>query len=250
MAETQIDKCLWPPLPEPYAQALKDAVAFVLGRFDPLGMIAAGSVIAGNPDPSSDLDLYVVNSESKRQRIQKFFNGVPCEIFINPAKTIEGYLSREQREGRPVTAHMLVTGFVILDTDPAVEQLRQRGREVLAGQPNPDELQLTILRYAAAFEYEDAVDVSHRDPAAANMLLSSAVRKMLHYSFMKSNRYIPRDKDLLESLRGADSALGASVIEFYKATDLDRRLELAEIIAKRTIETHGFFEWDSPLEEV
>ncbi len=123
----------WPDLAEPYASALRDAVAFVLDRVDPVGIVACGSVIRGTPSPNSDLDIYVVHEADWRQRIQRRFGGVPAEIFINPPTAIRGYFETERRAGRPITAHMLSTGFVVLDRDPVVQGLVDRGR----GGPGP-----------------------------------------------------------------------------------------------------------------
>ena len=56
---------------------------------------------------SSDLDVYVVNDTEYRRRVQRFFNGVPTEIFINPPHTIRDYYRDENADGEPITAHIL-----------------------------------------------------------------------------------------------------------------------------------------------
>ena len=58
-------------LPEPYRTALAEALAFVRERWQPLGIIAAGSVLRGEGGPTSDIDLYVIHSEAWRQRSQR-----------------------------------------------------------------------------------------------------------------------------------------------------------------------------------
>ena len=248
--EGLLAQCHWPPLSAPYDRALRDAVAFILQRFDVLGIVASGTIICGNPDPSSDLDIYVIHAQQKRQRIQKSFDQVPAEIFVNPVSSIEAYLRDERKEGRPLTAHMLATGFVILDRDPVVEQLRQRARALLAEPLSSDDAQLTWLRYGAALQYEDALDIASTQPPSANMILSAAVHDMLRYRFWTANRYLPRDKDLLDALKEIDPDLAASAREFYETADIARCLALAEKIANRTIEARGFFEWESKLEGI
>jgi predicted nucleotidyltransferase len=114
-----LDECRWPALSEPYASALREAVEWVSGRFDVVGIIAAGSIVRGRPDASSDLDLYVIHLPLVRQRIQRFFSGVPAEIFVNPPQAIRRYFAAEHREARPITAHMLGTGATVLVRDPA-----------------------------------------------------------------------------------------------------------------------------------
>src|SRR5215471_11162174 len=199
--------CNFPKLPDKYDRALREAVSFILERFKPVGIIAAGTVVRGMPDATSDLDVWVIHMEPFRQRLQKFFNGVPAEIFVNPPWVIQKYFVQDQQEARPISAHMMATGTIVLATDPVVEQLRQTAISLLSSGPTLTPQRLTQARYAAATKLEDALDIVERSPAAANMLASEAVRHMLHFAFLKAGRFIPRDKDLLDALMNMDSDL-------------------------------------------
>lgn len=97
----------YPVLPDQYATALREAVDFVFARFVPCAVVAAGTIVRGTPSPSSDLDVYVLHHAPTHQRIQRFFSGVPAEIFVNPPAQVESYLEEEAREGRPITARAL-----------------------------------------------------------------------------------------------------------------------------------------------
>ncbi len=241
-------QCQFPLLPERYDKALRQAVEFILERYHVLGIIAGGSILRGSPNPTSDLDIYVIHADAWRQRLQRYFNGVPAEVFINPEKGIQGYFNEEQREGRPITAHILGTGFVVLDTDPVVQQLRSQALELLKQPPNPGEDSLRFMRYMLGSKYEDGMDVAADDPATASMLLSDAVHEMATYAFLKANRLVPREKELIAELCQLDERLGNWVKEFYATGDYQRRLYLAEQIAGSTIVVLGFFEWDSKPE--
>jgi len=242
-------ECSWPPLPSPYREALHAAVAFILERFeDVLGIVATGTIVRGNPAPTSDLDLYVVCQQLRRQRLQRPFHGVPAEIFVNPARQIALYLAEERRAARPITAHMLATGFVVLARGPEIAQLREAAQRALTLRPDWDVQTLTYARYNAATRYEDATDVAAERPETATMMLNLAVYDMVHYHFLRANRYLPRDKDLLEALADLDPALAATVRAFYAATTHAERLVLAAHIADSTIATRGFFAWESAPE--
>lgn len=91
----------WPPLDEPNHTALIEAVAYARSRFEPIGIIAAGTIVRGNPSPANDLDIFVVHRAPWRQRIQKFFNGVPTELFVNPPEQVERYLESEAGKAFP-----------------------------------------------------------------------------------------------------------------------------------------------------
>ncbi len=244
-----LSQCQWPPLIERYDTALREAVAFVSGHVEPRGIIACGSIIRGLPDASSDLDLYVINTENWRQRVQRIFNGIPTEIFINPVSAVEGYFRDEQADARPSTAHMLATGFVVYAIDSSVENLRQQARQLLTQPPPSSETDLLFSRYAIATVYEDAFDKAENDPETASMLLNQAVHDMLHYVFRREGRFIPRPKELLDSLKSVDGELAAAARAFYAAPTLAERLALAATINAHTIAATGFFEWESASQE-
>ena len=210
--------------------------------------MASGTIVRGAPDPASDLDLYVLHRGSFRQRLQKFFNGVPAEIFVNPPSAVERYFAEEQAEGRPLTAHMLATGAVILELDPVVSALRRKTIQLLAQPPDPTPERLTMARYMAATRHEDALDVVTRDPALARMLLSQAVDDILRFCFLQARMFLPRSKELLRAFTEIDPQTAAMVRRFFAAPDLEAQLELAGQIADRTIGVRGFFEWESAPE--
>jgi hypothetical protein len=242
--------CSFPKLPDKYDRGLREAVSFVLERFKAVGIIAAGTIVRGVPDAASDLDIWVIHLEPVRQRLQKFFNGVPTEIFVNPPWVIEKYFDQDQREGRPISAHMMATGTVVLATDPVVEELRQTAISLVNSSPMLTPEKLTRTRYVAATKFEDALDIVDRDPAAANMLVSEAVRQMLQFAFLKVGRCIPRDKDLLNALKNMDSDVASKAQLFFENTDLTRRMHLATELADRILQVRGFFEWNSEPEDM
>jgi hypothetical protein len=242
--------CRWPDLEQPYAQALRDATVYILDNFEVLGIIASGTIIRGKPDPTSDLDIYVVHAKPERQMIQKFFNRIPAQIFLNPPHRIPQYFVEESREGRPITAHMLATGFVVFDNHPIVNDLRHQATTVLAEGSTPLEDQLNFHRYNAADRFENVLDVADSDPVTANMLLNLVVYEMLHYYFLKQRLFMPRDKDLLKAVSQHHPVLGQISRDFYQAEKLDQRLTFAQQIADITIETRGFFEWQTQRELV
>ena len=241
-------KCRWPDLPSQPDRALRAAVRFILERFEPDGIIVTGSIIRGNPDPTSDLDIHVIHAKPQRQRIQKRFEGVPAEIFVNPPAAIRRYFADEVR--RPSTAHMLTTGFVVLDAAPIVQELVREAREWLDRPLHLTEVQLTAMRYFAADALDNARDVRESDPAAAARILNGAVDGLLDYAFLARGKTLPRAKAYLEELRTVDAALAELAQRYYLAHDGAERFALAEQIAALTVSETGFFEWESPLEMV
>ncbi len=241
--------CRWPVLSAPYDVALRAAVEFVLRRADVASIVVAGTIIDGNPDASSDLDLYVINRAPVRQRIQRFFHHVPTEIFLNPVEAVEAYFEEEQLRGRPSTAHMLATGKVILDRDRVLDGLLRKARSLLARGMRISKERLVMMRYHAATLYEDAVDTVERDPLTSSMIAWRAVDAMLEYSFASSSDFIPRSKEVLRMVSHRDPRLGSLVEAFLSASTAKDRLSFAGRIADQTIGVRGFFEWESEPED-
>jgi hypothetical protein len=237
-----------PTLPTPYAEALRDAVDFILARYEVWGVLACGTVVAGTPDANSDLDMFVIHAKPQRQRVHKRFNGVATEIFVNPPATIRHYFVEQVT--RPSTAHMLATGLLLIDRHPVVEELIAEARSWLATPPNLSATQLTRRRYVAADEFENAQDIAQRDPANSSFILHQAVQGMIEYRFLAANRPLPRTKRMLDALTELDPILGDLARRYYDAEDQKTRLALAHQIAAITIQATGFFEWEPPLEEM
>ncbi|MFC1997911.1 hypothetical protein ACFLXI_09985, partial [Chloroflexota bacterium] len=222
---------------------------YILGRYRVSGIIVSGTIIRGNPDPASDLDIYVIHQEDFRQRIQKFFGHIPAEIFVNPPHKVEAYFVEEGSKRRPITAHMLATGFVILDIDPVIQDLIQKAKRLMA-QPPAAPKDLTTHRYFPALLFEDAVDIAQNDPATAQMILSQAVTEMLNFSFIQAGEFIPRQKSLLKELEKIDDVTADLPRNFFEGTSFDLRLDIAGKIADRTIKERDFFEWKVPPEKL
>lgn len=239
---------MFPELAAPYAEALRDAVDFILARYEVWSLLACGTIVAGTPDANSDLDLYVIHGKPQRQRVQKRFQGVPTEIFVNPPAAIRHYFAEEVT--RPSTAHMLANGLVLVDRHPVTEQLIAEARSWLATPPNLSDVQLTMRRYMAADTFENAQDIAQHDPANSSLILHQAVQAMIDYSFLAANRPLPRAKRRLAALAALDPSLGELTRRYYEAGTHSERFALAEQIAARTIQATGFFEWETPLEEM
>lgn len=237
----------YPELPPRYDKALRAAVDWIVANLDPVGIIAAGTIIRGQPDTNSDLDIFVIHTQPRRKRIQRRFVGVPAEIFVNPPHVVRGYFTEEV--ARPSTAHMLVHGFVVLAQDPVVDALCREARAWLEKQPGLSPVSLAMRRYFAADTLENALDVGTRDPATATMILYDAVARMIEYTFLAADRPLPRTKEMLAQLETVDATVASYARQVYAAVDWPSRQAAALALAEQTIHATGFFEWETPWED-
>lgn len=245
------EQCDWPVVAPRYATALREAVAFALAEVDAIGIVAAGTIVRGTPHASSDLDVYVLHAKPFRRRVQRYFgDGVPAELFINPPAAVRAYFAEEHESGRPITAHMLASGHVILARGDELADLRREAEAWLARPSHPDATALVRMRYDAATRFEDAIDMVDEDPAVSALLLTRAVIAMLELWCRARSGTIPRGKDLLATVGALDSALSTLARRVFSDVPFPERVAAAGAIADIVLETRGFFEWDSGPEPV
>jgi hypothetical protein len=237
-------------LPERYAVALADAVAFIHERYDPIGIVVAGTIIRGTPDASSDFDIVVAHEPHWRQRCQRFFRGVPAEMFVNPVFQIRHAFRSEAAASRPVLAHMIATGVILHDPDGIMATLKPEAQAILDAGPQESDASRLNARYMIATWFEDAEDIRQRDPDRASAMLLTAVLDAIRLCFRQTGRWHPREKDLLTELDAVDPDLGGLARIVIRASTIDKRFDAARPIIARVVGETGFFEWESPREPV
>ena len=234
-----------------HARALSEAVEYAVERYDPWAVMVTGTIVRGEADPRSDIDLYVLHDEPFRQRVQRWFNGVAVEIFVNPESAVLGYLESEAESGRLFTAHMLSTGVpVLVREEERMKALVAKARSALAKTPEWDGAVLTRDRYAAATLVEDALDRWEEDRVTALYLLSKGVDASVLYWFKSGGQNIPRNKEVVPELARSDPDLGALLERFFRSAPESERWEVGLEIAQRILGTQGFFEWESERDAV
>jgi hypothetical protein len=241
---------IWPTLNERYLGALKDGVEWIIDKFHPIGVIVAGTIIRDNPDKSSDFDIFVIHNVYFRQRIQKLFKTIPFEIFVNPPCSIIKNLQDEYKSQRQCTAHMLSTGYVLINKDVVVSDLITNANRYLGMQPGYDENQATILRYKAAVLIEDALDIIEKDAGMATVFISDAVQAILSWFYYKEQVFMPRQKDLLVYTERMNYEIGGCARKIMESNQVEYKIQYLKQLSDLTIKTYGFFEWESEQEEV
>lgn len=228
--------------------ALTQALAWLPSIAAPVGVVAAGSVVRGLGGPSSDLDLVVLQEAEGRQRVQKLFNGVPFELFFHSAVWLEHVIHSEAAEGRPVMAHMMATGVVVLDTSGQMAAMQQRAKEVLRKGYAPSEVSLVRSRYAAATLVEDALDFQATDSPDARRMRALATEALITYAFMLNRQFLPRPKERLAVLAQMEPRLAGGLALALSAPSAAVANSALRNAAQQILGAEGFFEWSSPVE--
>jgi hypothetical protein len=232
----------------PFDRAVAELEAYVRATWDPLGVVVAGSIVRGEGGPTSDLDVVVVHEQPWRLRAQRRFAGVPVELFVNPPAKIRRYFVDEHAEGHPSTAHMFATGEVLV-SHPVVEALIEEAREWLGRPLAFTPAQLAGQRYTAVDALDNARDMIADDPAAAHLLLASAVWQIIVHAFLGRGQFRPPSKRAVAALAELDP-VAAELVRRWAGQSGPAALATVEALAQRVLGVDTFFDWASDPDPV
>lgn len=232
-----------------HTHALEEALHWIKATYQPTGIVVSGSIVRGNPNSGSDFDIVVLHEQPFRQRVQKLFNSVPCEIFVNTPQQIRQYFEQEWRNNRPVMAHMLTTGRVVAGGEsPSFIALLEAAASYAGRAPNVTLAQIQFRQYGLATLVEDAVDLLPADPITALYIMDKAALEAVEFAFQQKNQPLPRIKERLQSLPIVHPLAGPLLLRYYYATLPAEKLtflqQAIELLAGHT----AFFEWSSSPE--
>lgn len=232
------------PLQEQHRDALKQAVEWLPSIAQPVGIVASGSIVRGNPGPSSDLDLVILHDQPWRRRVQRWFNGTPVELFFNTEAWLRHCIHGEATEGRPVMAHMLATGALLLDVDGRLDALKRLSQDLLQRGPGLSPAALLRDRYAAATQVEDALDFGNENTPDAIQARALAVHALVRHAYLKNGQFLPRPKERLRMLAEAEPALAGLLASTLGQSPAEATVSL-RAASHQILDAAGFFEWDS-----
>ena len=231
---------------ERFALALNDAIEWIKSNYVVRGIIVSGSIIRGNANKNSDFDIYVIHDGQFKQRVQKIFNGVPCEIFICNLEQVYKYFEIESETNRPVAADMIATGTLYIGGEVRqIIQLIEDAKKYVA-RPFLLSAEKTILsKYSIAILVEDATDIISTDSATAIYILDQCMAKTIEFIFASNNQPLPRMKERIKILLEIDKRLGKEIEAYFLCNDASGKLEIVKSISLRLTGHTGFFEWTS-----
>jgi hypothetical protein len=233
----------------PFDRAIVELEAYVRATWNPLGIVVSGSIVRGDPGPTSDFDVHVIHDEPWRLRAQRRFAGVPAELFVNPPAQIRRCFASEHADGHPCSAHMLATGELVGPPHPVIDELVREARDWLARPLALAPTQLTAQRYAIVDAIDDARDTIAADPVAAHLLLAPAVSHIVAHAFLSRGLFQPRRKHAVTALAAIDPAAAELVRRWATQAGPDELATVAAL-ARHVIAADTFFEWVSDLDPV
>ncbi|MFZ5816217.1 MAG: hypothetical protein ACOY93_13115 [Bacillota bacterium] len=195
-----------------YRRALDAAVAELMADPEVVGILFTGSVQQGHPDPTSDLDLYVVTHKRLTWRETRRCAGVTTELFINNVASMRWRITRPDEIA---AAAGFATGVVLLDRTGEVAELQALARRRWEAPPpalTPE--QVDLLRYALTDLAEDLEDVAH-DPVNSRVVGAALIQQAME-AFCKIHRHHgAKAKRLFAYVSERDKLLGIMLRDYY-----------------------------------
>jgi len=232
-----------------HREALKRAVDFIAERFQPTGILVAGTIIRGEGHANSDLDFAVIHDKPWRQRVQRFENGIPVEIFVNPLFQWEKTFASEVRSGQPSMLGICSTGIAVYDRGTDLAELVTKAQQRYTDGPRVSTEHLTGLRYALVTQFEDAADIENADLERSNAYVINSLQQAARLFILQSGQWLPREKRLFDRLADLDPRLGSQLRAVF-AAPRTAWVELAAPIVERVAGTTRFFGWESEPQPV
>lgn len=229
--------------------AMATATSFIRETFTPAGILVAGTIIRGEGHTNSDLDFAVVHDKPWRQRVQRFDEGVPVEIFVNPPGQWRKTFMGEVRNGQPSMLGIFSSGISIHDDGGQLSGLVEQARQLLEKGPEISEEHFTNLRYALVTHFEDAVDIEQIDLDRSNAYVVNSLLQAARLRILQSRAWLPREKQLFDRLETLDPDFGHSLRQVF---DAPRRqwVRRATPIVEQVADTPRFFAWESEQQSV
>lgn len=232
-----------------HKQALEKAIEWIKSYFNPIGIIVSGSIIRGNPNDKSDFDIYIIHEEGFRQRIQKYFDGVACELFINTPNQVCAYFEQDYHSNRPVTAHMIASGvFYFGENHSECKKIVETAKSYLSKKPIVSDKRLIFDKYSIALSFEDAIDMKNIDSVTASYFLHKSMYDLINFLYYKNQIQLPRAKERISTIKLLFPEIYIHVINFYTSNQIDQKIEIMQFLMNTYLGEIGFFEWESEKE--
>lgn len=119
--------------------ALAAARKCLATRFrDASHLFVAGSVLRGEGNAFSDIDIVVLYPKLERAWRESFvLDGFPIEAFVQDPETLAYFFENDAERGVPVIIDMVANGVILGDASVEANAMQQRARQILAAGPKP-----------------------------------------------------------------------------------------------------------------
>jgi predicted nucleotidyltransferase len=143
----------------PWKSALEKSLDKWRNKKNVEGALLTGSYATGTATEFSDLDLFIVLSDSARWNRKELHlvDGITVELTICSISQFEKYIDNEYRENKSVVSRMWSVGKIMFDKHGEIDRLRRKARKQL--QSSFKKLRKQRMEIEKAFIWNDLQDL-------------------------------------------------------------------------------------------
>ncbi|CAM3713494.1 nucleotidyltransferase domain-containing protein [Mesobacillus zeae] len=212
--------------------AIEAARLFVATYFlDCDAAILSGSVVRGEHNDTSDLDIVVIDEnikEAYRESLVKF--SWPIELFVHSSSSCQVFFARDVKRARPTLPRMVAEGEILKGIE-AVEPIRKQAAKILQEGPEPwDEETLSLKKYFLTDILDDFIGTARREEA---IFIAGTLAERLQEFILRTNcHWIGEGKWIYREMAHFNKALAMKFAHafdlFYEKGEKQSVIELAE----------------------
>jgi hypothetical protein len=192
---------------------VQDARALVAERFpEAIAAFLGGGILSARRTATSDLDIVVVVAgRPAPYRESLRWHGWPVETFVHDPDSLERYFGKDAARRRPTLARLCTDGVVLAGGQDTTDQIRERGRALLAAGPPPvTSTELDLARYGLTDLLDDLAGSA--DPGEIAVIGWHVWTGTAELALLAGGHWLGSAKWLLRELRAADPSLAEQLV--------------------------------------
>lgn len=179
-------------------------------------LFVAGSIMRGDGNAFSDIDLVVVYPKLERAWRESFvLDGFPIEAFVQDPETLAYFMQNDAERGVPVIIDMVANGVILGNAPAEAAAMQHRARQILAAGPKPlTGAPLDTLRYILSDLADDL-----RAERPADEIAATAARlypRLIDLMLLGRNQWTGNGKWGPRLLRRLDPRLAEIATEAFR----------------------------------
>ncbi|WP_350342784.1 nucleotidyltransferase domain-containing protein [Proteinivorax tanatarense] len=194
--------------------------------------ILAGSVVRGEANDNSDLDIVIVNDiETAPYRKSLIFDKWPIEVFVYDEESFEKHCKLGVDKARPFLISMVVEGIPIIDSKKDINLIKRRFEEILNSGPQSlteDEVKEYRFKITELVE-----DLKGSDDHLESIFIVNRLSFLLSEFVMRLNKHWIGEgkwvyKELIEFDPSYAEKFNKAFVSFYSEQDKKQLIRFIE----------------------
>ncbi len=223
-----------------FDKALLEAVAYFSKKKEVVGILVAGSYVSKTLSKNSDLDLFMVTTETGwREKGVKCFNGVEVEYFLQPIKQVEKYFEFESENSKRTTLSMFSNGKVLYDPNLTMRKLVTKAKKLSdKALPKLQKARIDSIKYFVQDDLKDLEDVvAENDMDRAELIKAKLLTDLIESYFLLKHMSVPKQKHILKVI--SDKKFKQVLSIYLGSKSFDDSIKAMRSLVRAFLELNG-----------